>query len=46
MVRCTDHLNMTIAVDWDVKPHIKKTSKASNIIIRFSSDYMFESVEG
>ena len=23
MVRLTDHLNMTIAVDWEVKPHIK-----------------------
>ena len=24
MVRLTDHLNMTIAVDWDVKPQIKE----------------------
>ena len=24
MVRLTDHLNMTIAVDWDVRPHTKQ----------------------
>ena len=25
VVRSTDHLNMTIAVDWDVKPQTKQT---------------------
>ena len=25
MVRLTDRLDMTIAVDWDVKPHTKQT---------------------
>ena len=27
MVGLTDHLNMTIVVDWDVKPQIKQTKK-------------------
>ena len=27
MVRLTDHLSMTIAVDWDVKPQTKQTNK-------------------
>ena len=26
MVRLTDRLDMTIVVDWDVKPQIKQTS--------------------
>ena len=25
MVRLIDHLNMTVAVDWDVKPQTKQT---------------------
>ena len=27
MVRLTDHLTMTIVVDWDVKPQNKQTNK-------------------
>ena len=27
MVRLTDRLDMTIFVDWDVKPQIKQTNK-------------------
>ena len=37
MVRLTDSLGLTIAVDWDVKPQTKQTKKliepANNIII-------------
>ena len=29
-LRLPDHLNMTIAVDWDVKPHTKQLNKGTN----------------
>ena len=30
MVRLTDHLDMTIAVDWDIKPQTKQTKNISD----------------
>ena len=31
MVKLTDHLHMTIAVDWDVKPPTKQIKYARNV---------------
>ena len=34
MVRLTDRLDMTIAVDWDVTPQTKQTKKYFEIIFK------------
>ena len=34
MVMLTDHLGMTIAVDWDIKPQAKQTN---NILVYISN---------
>ena len=33
MVRLTDHLHMTIVVDWDVKPKNKQTKKQKTKVL-------------
>ena len=35
VVRLTDHLDMTVVVDWDVKPQIRQTNKIINLNINF-----------
>ena len=30
MIRLTDHLDITIAVDWDIKPQTKQTKNTSD----------------
>ena len=37
MIRLTDRLDMTIAVDWDEKPLTKQTNK--NLLLKLSLDY-------
>ena len=31
MVRLTDHLNMTIVIDWDIKPQNKKKIQSPSV---------------
>ena len=32
MFRLSDHLNMTIAVDWDIKPQTKQTKMIGRVV--------------
>ena len=42
MVRLTDRLDMTIVVDWDVKPQVKQTNKQTKrVMIDMFSSYQF-----
>ena len=37
MVRLTDRLNMTLAGDWEVKPHTKQSNKQTKTSLELAS---------
>ena len=44
MVRLTDHLNMTLAVDWDLKPNKKTINNKSYVKLSYDRSISYPSV--
>ena len=42
VVRGTDHPDMIIAVDWDIKHQTKQTIKQAFVSVRFCLSYMYD----